>query len=418
MATIVKYNSDLSLKENLKNRLEARFETTFETDDSNLAILADIIGDELVAIRNEAIQIVEDGQIDTATGRALDELAFNMYGITRKPASKASSLNIERNVYFYVDDGLTFGDINNGNSIVVSEGTVISSNEFFQTNQTSVIYEVDADYVLDAGVGIGYVGVRSRVFGFESNVNSDSLNYHDFDNYFDYNQATLKVSNKFPILNGSEEETDNNFKFKVTNYIQAKTNLNIDSLSMSSLDVNGLAEARIIPNYFGIGTVGVVLFGSGNRTNERLKNIFQNRVSELNFLNRKIMVSQGIKVFVDLKLKVFLRKNRFTEEEKRLLKRDVKTIIYEALQEQENSSFINLNEATELVRRRIGSSDVVGFGEKSNSQNAFEEVFLRRTDRDNLFPEEKEEVISNSISLKEDERLCYGIVEVEFEEAL
>ena len=218
-------------------------------------------------------------------------------------------------------------------------------------------------------------------------------------------------------MNGSEEETDNNFKFKVTNYIQAKTNLNIDSLSMSSLDVNGLAEARIIPNYFGIGTVGVVLFGSGNRTNERLKNIFQNRVSELNFLNRKIMVSQGIKVFVDLKLKVFLRKNRFTEEEKRLLKRDVKTIIYEALQEQENSSFINLNEATELVRRRIGSSDVVGFGEKSNSQNAFEEVFLRRTDRDNLFPEEKEEVISNSISLKEDERLCYGIVEVEFEEA-
>ena len=417
MATIVKYNSDLALKENLIAKLESRFQTTFETNDSNLAILADVIGDELISIRNESIEIVEQSQIETATGETLDELAFNMYGFTRRPPSRADSLAIERNVYFYAPDGSVFGDINGGQDIVIPRGTRISNNEFFQTNDTSTIYTTDEEYILRADLGVGYVGVRSDRFGFESNVDSDTLSFHEFEGYANYNQGQLKVTNRYPILNGSDEETDNNFRFKITNFIQASTNLNIDNLSLASLDVNGLAEARILPNYYGIGTVGVVLFGSGNRSNERLKNIFQNRISEMNYLNRKVIVSQGIKVFVDLKLKVFLRKNAFSEEEKRILKRDIKTIIYESLRDQENSSFIDLNEVTELVKQRIGGRDVVGFGNKSNSRNRFEEVFLRKTDRDNLFPEEKDEVIGSSISLEDDERLSFGIIEVDFEEA-
>lgn len=415
MATIVKYNSDLTLKENLKSRLQSRFQTTFETNDSNLAILADVIGDELIRVRNESIQTIESSQMSSASGEALNDLAFNTYGISRKPATKSEVLNIERNLYFYVDAGV-FGDINNGGDITIPRGTRISSDQFFETNQTSIIYEVDSDYVLSSDVGIGYVGATALTFGFENNVDSDSLNFHNFSTYTDFNQGLLKVSNRYPILNGSEEETDNNLKFRLSNYIQAKTNLNIDNLNLTSLEINGLAEARIIPNYYGIGTVGVVLFGSGNQSNDRLENIFQGRVNELNFLNKSIVVSKGIKVFVDLNLKVFIRKNAFNTEEKLTLTRDIKAIIYDSMRDQENSSNINLNLVTEVVKRRVGSRDVIGFGERSTSNNSFEEVFLRKTDRDNLFPEEKEQFVGSVLSLEEDERLAFGIIEVSLEE--
>lgn len=416
MASIIKYNSDLSLKENLKTNLENRFQTNFETQDSNLAILADVIGNELISIRNEALEIVEASNFSTANGENLEDLAFNTYGITRRPASRSEVLSFERNIYFYVDDGLTFGDINNNQSITIPAGTRMSSSVFFEDNQTSIIYEVDEDYTLDAGLGIAYVGAKAITTGSDNNVDADSLSYHDFENYTNVNQGQLKVTNRYPILNGSEEETDNNLRFRISNYLQTKTNLNIDALSLKSLEVAGLSEARVLPNYYGVGTVGVVLFGSGNQTNSRLETIFKNRVSELNFLNRKIIVTSGIKVYIDAYLKIFLRKNSFSTEEKRTLKRDIKNTIYDAFRDQEEGSSIDLNVVTETIKRQIGSRDVIGFGSNSQSRNSFENVSIRKTDRDSLFPEEKETIIGNIISLKEDERLNFGIIEVEFEE--
>ena len=86
---------------------------------------------------NSGIKVTKK-QFNSDTGEALDELAFNMYGFTRRPASKADSLAIERNVYFYAPDGSVFGDINGGQDIILPRGTRISNNEFFETNDTSL----------------------------------------------------------------------------------------------------------------------------------------------------------------------------------------------------------------------------------------------------------------------------------------
>ena len=335
-----------------------------------------------------------------------------MYGLNRKPATFAFSPTRERNVHFYTTEGI-FGYLNNGNSILIPAGTIISNETTRSTN--SIVYQLTEDLVLNAEDRIAYCDVQATNVGSSYNVDSDSLIYHNFTNYAGATNNSLKVTNTFPIVNGSETESDDSLRFRVTNYLQAQTNLNIDAVTLKALSLPGVLDVEVIPSYYGIGTTGVVLFGSGREASKNLTTLMERRLSELTIPGQQIIVSEGIRVYFDFDIRVYIKQG-INEIEKSRARDNVRRAVIRAIKDKEFTKTISFAEISSIIKREFRDTNILGFGTSNNSNSVFENVFIRKTDRMGLLPEEKESLLLNSYTVARDERISFGLVNIILEE--
>jgi uncharacterized phage protein gp47/JayE len=412
MARIIATANESTLKANLESRIKTRLGEVSTTRDSTTNILSSSIGDELVSLRRELGLIYNDLQLSNASGVALDRIAFNMYGLNRKPATFAFSPTRERNVHFYTTEGI-FGYLNNGNSILIPAGTIISNETTRSTN--SIVYQLTEDLVLNAEDRIAYCDVQATNVGSSYNVDSDSLIYHNFTNYAGATNNSLKVTNTFPIVNGSETESDDSLRFRVTNYLQAQTNLNIDAVTLKALSLPGVLDVEVIPSYYGIGTTGVVLFGSGREASKNLTTLMERRLSELTIPGQQIIVSEGIRVYFDFDIRVYIKQG-INEIEKSRARDNVRRAVIRAIKDKEFTKTISFAEISSIIKREFRDTNILGFGTSNNSNSVFENVFIRKTDRMGLLPEEKESLLLNSYTVARDERISFGLVNIILEE--
>lgn len=406
MARIISNENEYVIKRNLANRIKSRIGEASTSQDSTANILSDTVGSELISVRREINQVFNSMQLSNAVGLELDALAFNMYGINRKPATFAFSSAKERNVYFYSSGG-TFGNINSGNDILVPAGTQIS-NEITQSTN-SILYRTTKDIILDKNEQIGYCDIEAMNVGSSYNIDSNSLIYHNFANYSD----SLKITNTFPIVSGSDIESDSSLKFRVANYLQARTNLNIDAITLKALELPGVLDLEVIPSYYGIGTTGVILFGSGRESGRNLNNMIERRLSELKIPGQKIIVSNGIKVYFDFDIRVYV-KSGINEIEKSRARDNIRRNVVKIIKEKEISRRISFTEISEMIKRELKVSNIIGFGRNDN--NIFENIYIRKTDREGILPEEKQSLLGGSYTVNRDERISFGIVNIIIEE--
>lgn len=412
MARIISNENESVLKRNLSNRIKSRLGESNTSQDSTSNLIGDAVGSELVSMRREISQVYNSIQVSNASGLDLDSLAFNMYGISRKPATFAFSDSRERNVYFYTTTG-SFGTINSGNSISIPAGTLISTEIVNSTN--SIVYRLVTDTILNANDRISYCNVEAFNVGSSYNVDSDSLIYHNYTNYTESINGFLKISNTFPIVSGSDIESDDSLRFRISNYLQAKVNLNIDAITLKALELPGVLDLEVIPSYYGIGTTGVVLFGSGRESGRNINNLLEKRLNELKIPGQRIIVSNGIKVYFDFNIRVFVKAG-ISEIEKIRAKENARRFIIKTIKEKEFTKTISFIEISSIIKREFKDSNIVGFG-NSNS-NLFENIYIRKTDREGFLPEEKQELLSTSYTVRREERISFGILEITVEEQL
>jgi len=412
MARIISNENENVIKKNLATRIKNRLGEVTTSQDSTANIFSDTIGSELVSLRRELDAVYSATQISNASGGNLEALGFNMYGLNRKPSTFAFSSKRERNVYFYTKAG-TFGMLNGGSSITIPSGTLISSEVVRSTN--NIVYQTIGNLTLNADEKIGYCEVEAINVGSSYNVDSDTLIYHNFSSYADSASDTLRITNTFPIVNGAEIESDESLRFRITNYLQAQTNLNIDSLTLRALDLPGILDVEVIPSYYGIGTTGVVLFGSGRESSRNLKNLMERRLSEIILPGQQVIVSEGIKVYFDFDIRVYLKQG-MNEIEKNRARDNVKRSVVRLIKDKEFTKTISLLEISNLIRREFRDSNIYGFGSSNNSNLIFENVFIRKTDRMGILPEEKESLLGASYTVAKDERISFGIVNIILEE--
>ena len=329
-----------------------------------------------------------------------------MYGLLRKEASYAECTARERNVYFYVETG-SFGDINSNETIVIPSGTLISSSEdegfgtdFFTTEEVLLLPENNNIFV----------GVRAANFGSDYNVEKEVLTNHNFKNYNDYLNNTLKVENRFAIINGSDRESDERFKYRVTNYVSDSTSKNLNFLRLSALEVPGVMDVEIISSYYGIGTVGVVVFSNGRESNNDLISLTEARLVELNYPGQNIIVSEGIDVFLDLDVRFYYKENPTEIELNETISR-IKRNIMQLIKEAEFSRFISFEDLSTFIRSEIKFDNLITFG-TNEKNNIFENVYIRKTDKYELLQEEKVEVLESYIKVNRDERIKFGNINV------
>lgn len=411
MARIISNENENVIKRNLATRIKNRLGEVTNSQDSTANIFSDTIGSELISLRREINSVYSSMQLSNATGSDLDKLGFNMYGLNRKPSTFSFSSKRERNVYFYSSEG-NFGYLNNGNDILIPAGTIIS-NENKAT--ASITYQLTENLILKASERIAYCDIQATNVGSSYNVDSDSLIYHNFTNYTGAINNSLKITNTFPIVNGSETESDDSLRFRITNYLQAQTNLNIDAVTLKALSLPGVLDVEVIPSYYGIGTTGVVLFGSGRESSKNLKTLMERRLSELIIPGQQIIVSEGIRVYFDFDIRVYIKQG-INEIEKSRAKDNVRRAITRAIKDKEFTKTISFSEISSIIKREFRDTNVLGFGTSNNSNSVFENVFIRKTDRMGLLPEEKESLLSSSYTVARDERISFGLVNIILEE--
>ena len=260
-----------------------------------------------------------------------------------------------------------------------------------------------------------FASIESINSGFDSNISENSLLFHDFTDYVDSYTNALQVTNKYPILNGQDLESDQDFKFRLTNFMTASLNRNNEMLRLAALEAPGVIEVKTVPSMHGIGTVGVVLFNTGRRSNSQLQADVAGFLVELNSPGTNIILSNGIDCYLDFELRVYVNPS-MNVNEREILRNELTQQIYTLIKDYEYNSLIDLSIVSSYLRNNRNYNQVTGYGSSSDSRNIFEKVYLRRTDRYNEFPEEREEIISNVFSIKPFERILFGSINIEFEE--
>jgi len=191
--------------------------------------------------------------LDGAAGEYLD-LIGKMMGVMRAGQQPASVASRDMNIKFFVTSG-TFGGINGGASITIPKNTVIST----EKDSEGVLFKTLNSVVLSATASSMYVSVEAVQTGTIGNVGRNSLKYHNFSNYTDSANDTLKITNDFEVVSAVDRETDINYRYRISNQLQYLARANATSIRLAALSVPGVADVIMIPYAHGIGTFDLIV---------------------------------------------------------------------------------------------------------------------------------------------------------------
>lgn len=191
--------------------------------------------------------------ITGAEGKYLDYIG-NLMGVERIGENTAKISGADKVIKFYTDIG-TFGNINSGSSISIPAGHIISTGE----NATGLRYLLPYAVILPSGSSEFYVTAQSVLPGTRYNVGVRTLIHHDFTNYADVINSSLKVTNDTEITNARSVESDANYRFRIANQVTSAAKANETSVRLAALVVPGVADLIITPYANGIGTFDLII---------------------------------------------------------------------------------------------------------------------------------------------------------------
>jgi len=187
----------------------------------------------------------ENNSISSAVGPHLDKIGSNFFGIERIQAQKPYISSSMKTLKFSTTGDRPFGAVNNDEDIILPRGTVISG--------TGVRFVLDQEYILPASY-IEYYVSASLIQGPNDIIQSNVLTEHSFTNYSDYKSKSLLVTNTMPIITGRPKESDEDYRYRIKNYLRLVNQSNLDGVLNIIRSVKGVSDAYVYPAKDGAGT--------------------------------------------------------------------------------------------------------------------------------------------------------------------
>jgi uncharacterized phage protein gp47/JayE len=401
MAFLPERKNSLTLAKEFRQKLSQRTGLTDFDADSKIENLISIFVDEIVNSRNEVLGAFQSMQISTATGNQLDSIGLDL-GLPRFGETAAFSLKREQNVAFYVSSG-TFGDLNSGSDIVVSAGTEIYSEENENDFGKRIVYKTTSSLTLSASATIGFADVRAVASGSGSNIGSGTLLNHSVSGY-----TGLKVVNFFSILNGRNEESDKNYRFRLSKRYDMLASSNDSKLHLESLKVPGVLDTRIVNGYYGIGTAAVIVLGPENLSNTNTLAAVQTKLNQLQGPGCSYTAAPATAVYLDLELEV-KSSTPMSAGERRQFEMNIKTGIRNFLRSLGIGPSFSIRDLSAEVINYAGNAKFVS----TKQNNVFNVIYLRKG-LSSASPTEREIFKSNALTLEQDEYADIGTVTVRY----
>lgn len=229
----MEYSKDIikRMKDNLLNPPN-KIEGSFSMD--NLGAVAV----ELSKVNEKLEEINNNHFLDTTKGVYLDRKALD-YGMERKKATKSTGF-----VTFTGEEGTR-----------IDEGCIIASDTIEYITVENAVIEVKS-------IKVPVIALNS---GSDSNIPQNVLTKIKTPNKVFYRNKIPTVTNEKEIINGTNDEHDEDFRERIYFKIQSPaTSGNIAHYKLWAESVDGVGLAKVTPLIEGPGTVGVSIINSNN----------------------------------------------------------------------------------------------------------------------------------------------------------
>lgn len=400
-------NSLLEIENMFKESL-AKAGITQWNSDSIVRSLYQPMAMELDRLNRETEAAFGAIQFQSAEGEDLEAIAEN-YGVSRRLPRRAFSRSFEQNVTFYCENN--FGSINGGSAIVIPKGTKITAGT--SEDSTPVVYETDQQYVLPATAKRKAVGVTAITMGSSQNVGKNSLLFHDFTNYRDSISNTLKVTNIFPILNGEGIETDESLRYKIFSRYSTLVRESRNSILLDAMDVSGVEDIKVIPGYYGVGTLGVFVFGPEGLTSDEILNEVGERIKAANPPGTRLIVRNGIANYLDMEITLWVPSGLSSEAYSayRRIAREEYLGFVKGNAKSKNLNFENLKRR--ILQRVRGK---IGVMSQQEEDKIFDAIYIRKDYGEKLASSsERIKILKMSYGLLDEEYLKAGNLVINFD---
>jgi len=410
MARVPNLRGDLTALKNLKSQFTERAGVNHWAYDGVTRIISDNIAKEIGVAQALTSDAFNSYQLAKAIGGDLDSLGEEMGGVNRLSPTFARIENSHKNLMFYSVSG-NFGDANGGNDVTIPAGTIVSSEN--TSEAIGVKYQILQDYVVPWYEDKYYCSAKALNMGTGSNIGSNVLTNHNFTGYARSNEFLIRSTNRYPVLNGRNTESDESYRYRISQRIPSIVQNNIESIRMSALIIPGVLDLRIIPGYFGIGTVAVFVFGADGESTKALTEAVQNNLMDNQTPGLKVLAMPGIKVRFDFDIRVRTERP-FNKIERDAFVRKTKKQLYDKLKSYESSKIIPLGKiAIELTEE---NTDIISMLSTDVSAPNFEAVYVTKYYADSPgYNGDRSKVIQPFFSLEEEEFCGLGNLNIKFE---
>jgi len=206
--------------------------------------------------------------INSATGTYLD-LIGEMVGTARLTSAKSSVSAEDKNIKFSVVSGVLRDKFPHPTDSTLGQ---IPAGIIIQTSDGAIKFITSAAITFPGGATEVFVSAEAEDYGSIYNIGKYRLNTHD-------GPSGVSVTNLYPISNGGSEESDANYRYRLSNIFAAAPSSNATSIRLA---VAGIPDvSRVILNEYsrGAGTFDAMLIPIGNKVSSRARSLAQAAVN-------------------------------------------------------------------------------------------------------------------------------------------
>lgn len=196
------------------------------------------------------------GFLSTSTGIFLDLLG-TVVGVTRRTSTPALVDAEDKNIKFYVTTGTLKSKLPSG---VVPLGTIL------QNSGGTIQYRTTEAAAFDDVTDSVYVSAIAVTPGSQSNVGNGVLRVHSL------GVPDVLVTNEKNISSGADTESDDNYRYRISNSRAINESANLTAVRISMLPVPGVSDVRV-KEYAGL--IDALIIPASNYVSESIVNACQ-----------------------------------------------------------------------------------------------------------------------------------------------
>ncbi len=268
---------------------------------SKARVLLETISAEMGAVYTSVHSSLLLGYVQSASGEFLDALG-EVTGTYRRRATASSTDALSRTVRIATNPTDSFGNINSGQDVVIPSNTIIRS------STSGASFYTTATTVLNQNATEGFLSVASTAPGAASSAAVGELNIIDFTGFDSYPNSLLSVGNVSAIDNGSDEESDQFYRYRIINAFQDAQKANAIAVRLAALSVFGVEDVVLLPLYEGVGTAHVVLDTTDGVVSPGTRAAVLQRIEDVKAISAKITVRAPERIGVSLDLSLTYRR--------------------------------------------------------------------------------------------------------------
>lgn len=405
MAVPVEQRNILTYLNEFQERVRRRTNINLFDKDSKTQALIDIFSEQLLNERQTALSAFDSLQWSQAKGEQLDKLGSSL-GVQRLLETFPSMDRSELNLAFYVDSG-TFGDLNGGSGFTIPKGTRVWSDTQQNDLGKKITYTLQRDVSCASGESLAYASALSEASGPDFNIGASVLRNHEFTSYTV--GTGLRVINFYSVLNGRKRESDDQYRFRISQFYASTASSNETKAKLTALSVPGVLESKPIEGYFGIGTMGLVILGSEFQSNDLLISSVQQALKAVSLPGVKVTAVSAVNALLDIELTVKATRTLTASEQNRL-QNTLRSLSINYLRSKGLGGTISLRELATIFAQY--TNGLIQF--KTSAIDVFDHVFVRRGYVSSVVSE-RETLSSTYYTLEQDEFADLGTLTLTLE---